>query len=401
MSNTHAGLRGAALAGLAGLIALVLTACGPSSKVVKSNTASLTLIADATCDLSIDGLAKGRIPAQQVATLTPLPGQRLIQCQSVDEPTVKFSSTQVLAAGGRTDLRLEMAGQILALQRFRESVPGGELRDCPQCPVMVVVPRGEAMMGSWAYEFGRSQDEGPEHPVAIGYALAVGKYEVTRGEFRAFIQDSGWPGGQCQQWNGVDFVPDPRYSWENRPDQTSDAHPATCLNWDDAQAYARWLSLKTGKRYRLLTEAEWEYAARGGRAESRHWGDALADQCGYANGADASGKRKHAGWSHWIECDDGFADSAPVGSLRPNGFGLFDVMGNVWEWVEDCAGSYDANAVSAHAKGAAVAAADCPRRVIRGGASHVSPRWLRSAFRGTSPPANRLDSFGLRVARVE
>ncbi len=290
--------------------------------------------------------------------------------------------------------RLRPAGKVIS-----QLSAGDRFRDCPDCPEMVVIPKGTSTIGSPAAEAGRSDDEGPQHPVTINYPLAVGKYEVTRGEFRAFVEDTGRSVGECQYWDGKAFQIDKGYYWHNRPEQKTDRFPVFCVNWDTAQAYARWLSQRTGKKYRLLSEAEWEYAARGGSRTARPWGNGDDEQCRFANGADASGKRKRDTWTEWNACDDGYAESSPVGSFLPNGYGLFDVIGNGWEWTEDC---WHDSYASAPANGSAwTSGGDCTRRVVRGGSWVVSPRDLRSAsrYRDTASGAN--DCRGFCLARTD
>ena len=177
--------------------------------------------------------------------------------------------------------------------------------------------------------------------------------------------------------------------------------PVINVSWEDARGYVEWLSSETGEEYRLLSEAEWEYVARGGTQTARHWGASSSGQCGYANGYDRTGEQKHDfSWDpDPISCSDGHADTAPVGSFEPNAFGLYDVLGNVWEWTDDCwNGSY----AGAPTDGSPWASGDCTQRVLRGGSWFFGPDFLRSA-----EPQLRLlrrgpvaASFGFRLART-
>ena len=176
----------------------------------------------------------------------------------------------------------------------------------------------------------------------------------------------------------------------------TDRDPAVCVNWADARAYVAWLSEKTGKSYRLLSESEWEYAARGGTRTSRHWGESASGQCGYANGADRTAKGRYSGWTV-AECDDGHVWTAPVGTFKANGFGLHDVLGNVWEWVEDC---WNDSYSGAPSDGSAWESGNCGRRVLRGGSWVNQPRNLRSAYRLRLVTGLRLSDTGFRVART-
>ena len=255
--------------------------------------------------------------------------------------------------------------------------PGQEFRDCPSCPEMVVIPAGTFRMGSPASEEGRSEDEGPQHRVTVK-SFALGETEVTFDEWDACVR-----GGGCDGY---------------RPDDNGwgrGTRPVFKVSWEDARAYVRWLSRETGESYRLPSEAEWEYAARGGTTTSRYWGDSSSSQCGYANGADASLKRVYPRLAvAAAACDDGAVLTTPVRSYSANAFGLFDVLGNVVEWTEDCwHGSY----LGAPADGSPWRGGDCGRRVLRGG-SWVS--LLRSAARITYTSGLRYDRVGFRVART-
>ena len=281
---------------------------------------------------------------------------------------------------------------------------GKRFRDCAGCPELVVVPSGSYIMGSPSGEGGRTGNEGPLHRVTISEPFAVGVYEVTRGEWRRFVgatghmtgdlcwvlEDAGWfKDGGWKERSG--------WSWRAPGFGQGDKHPVVCVSWEDAKAYVRWLSRETGLEYRLLSESEWEYVARGGSSTSRHWGDSESSQCRYANGADISAARQYDFSTHTASCDDGYVYTSPVGSFDANGFGLHDVAGNAAEWVEDCwHGSY----AGAPADGSArVTGGDCGTRVLRGG-SWGLPGILRSADRYSFTAGERHDSVGFRVART-
>ena len=281
----------------------------------------------------------------------------------------------------------------------REWAVGRVFRDCPHCPEMVVVPAGDFTMGSSASEEGRYDNEGPQHRVTIGYRFAVGVYEVTRGEFARFVRaTSRAMGNSC-------FIPDAKrrersgmmsgMNWRNPGFSQGDDHPAVCVSWNDAAAYARWLSQETGQAYRLLSESEWEYVARAGTTTARYWGESASalDQCRYANGADASSDLDYT-----AHCYDGYAWTAPVGSYGANGFGLHDVLGNVWEWVQDCR---NAGYQGAPSNGSAWEQGDCSVRMGRGGSwKNVVPWEIRSARRGAISTGVRSSVQGFRVTRT-
>jgi formylglycine-generating enzyme required for sulfatase activity len=192
-------------------------------------------------------------------------------------------------------------------------------------------------MGSPDNERDRSENEGPRHEVTISDRFAVMEAEVTRDQFAAFVKEAEYATeGGCYYWDGTRAQLDPQRSWQNPGFEQTDQHPVVCVNWNDAQAYAKWLSQKTGRRYRLPSEAEWEYVARAG-TQTRFWfGDKDEDLCTYGNVGDRSTK---AGWKEWdknwrnAECNDGHIFTAPVKSFKPNAYGLYDVNGNAWEWT--------------------------------------------------------------------
>ena len=270
---------------------------------------------------------------------------------------------------------------------------GRRFRDCPDCPELVVVPAGAFMMGSPSHEQGRSEDEGPVHQVRIGRPFAVGVHEVTVSEFGRFVEVTGHStGGSCRVWTGGQWEWRNGFGWRSPGFGQGGGHPVVCVSWDDTRAYLEWLSRSTGERYRLPSEAEWEYVARAGTVTARWWGEGESGQCARANGADAS-----AGLSWGVACSDGHSRTAPVGSYGANAWGLHDVLGNVWEWTGDCwNGSY----AGAPTDGSAREYGDCSVRVLRGGAWYNEPGYLRSAIRGRSSTGNRGDYVGFRVART-
>ena len=241
---------------------------------------------------------------------------------------------------------------------------GEVFRDCPACPEMVVLPAGRFDMGSPANETGRAGDEGPVHRVEIARPFAMGRYEVT------FAQ---WD--LCVASGGCSHHPDDN-GWGR------DDRPVINVSWHDAREYIVWLSSLTGRPYRLPSEAEWEYAARAGTATARPWGDGIGD--GRAN-CDGCG-------GDW----DG-AQTAPVGRFPANGFGLHDMLGNVWEDTADC---WHGDYRGAPTDGSVWQGGDCRRRVMRGGGWSVRPAYVRSANRHGGY-ADRRDSAygGFRVAR--
>ena len=276
------------------------------------------------------------------------------------------------------------------------AVAGATFRDLPWAPEMAVIPPGSFLLGSPEAETERegrtaalAAAEHPQRRVRFDAAFAVGRTDVTVAEFTRFLQQAhrAVPTACTVDLRGVWRTNMPGYS-VLRPGyaQQSD-FPAACVSWGDANDYAQWLSQQTGHHYRLLHEAEWEYAARGGTTTARWWGDGREGLCRHANGADLSFDRVIPGDpSVNRSCDDGYAFASPVHAFPPNPFGLYDMLGNLWQWTADC--------FSAGPGG------DCARRAIRGGSWHNYPVALRVANRFALPPGLRSSSIGFRVMRT-
>jgi formylglycine-generating enzyme required for sulfatase activity len=290
--------------------------------------------------------------------------------------------------------------------------PGSSFRDCTSnCPELVVLPPGSFMMGSSSTESGRDLDgdEDPQHFVTIAYPFAVGRFAVTREEFRSFargtkLQD---PAG-CNIHLPPNWPTIPGLNWHHTGFPQNGHHPVVCVSWKEAQAYVRWLSHKAGHEYRLLSEAEWEYAARSGTTTADYWGDNQNDACAYANGVDLSLKAKFPDTEVMQHCHDGFVNTAPVGSFRPNAFGLYDMMGNVFEMLADCyapgyaraptdGSSRNEDVCRQKFKMGSMEMSGC--RVNRGGSWTSTPSGLRAAARACDTETTRVVDLGFRVAR--
>ena len=281
---------------------------------------------------------------------------------------VLCSDPETLAQQGAAQSRQPdaMASAVLTVEeeKVKAATPGSAFRECaPGCPVMIVVPAGAFTMGSPETEAGRETNEGPQHEVTIAEPLAVSKFEATFEEWDACAAAAACPGAS--------------EVWGRGP------MPVINVSWIDAQNYVVWLMALTGKPYRLLSEAEWEYCARAGAKTRYFWGDepgvgkANCDGCG----------------SQWD-----LKQTAPVGSFKPNAFGLYDMHGNVWEWVED---SWRANYMGAPTDGSAWLQGGPPAfRVIRGGSWRNESELLRAAVRDRRNINVRFDTLGFRVART-
>ncbi len=285
--------------------------------------------------------------------------------------------------------------------------PGSVFQDCADCPRMVVIPAGEFTMGSPAAEAGRGVDEGPQRQVAIAL-YALGRSEVTVAEFRRFADEAGYKTEaerDARQLGCSGFIyadpaaanpgGPPVTSWRSPGLTQAESHPVLCVSWNDARAYAQWMSKKTGRRYRLPSEAEWEYAARAGSVAARPWGEDPAQACRFANVADQS-RFQTWGFGQKHECTDGHYFTAPAGGYLPNRFGLYDMLGNAWEWTEDC---WNASYAGAPQDGSAWVSGDCAQRVLRGGSWSTVPRFARAATRYRNTADHRDNLTGFRLAR--
>lgn len=254
----------------------------------------------------------------------------------------------------------------LSATQERALKPGQTFQECANCPVMMVIPAGSFTMGSSASEPGHTSDEGPQHMVTIAQQYAVGQFALTFEQWDACAADGG-----CNRYRPSD------QGWGRA------RRPVIGMSWDDAKVYAAWLAEKTGRPYRLLSEAEYEYATRAGTTTAYPWGSAVG-----RNNANCDGCG-----SQW----DG-TQTAPVGSFAANGFGLYDTVGNVWQWIEDC---WHDDYNGAPADGSAWTSTSCNRRVARGGSWTDIAVILRSAGRRGKPESTKRDRFlGFRVART-
>jgi formylglycine-generating enzyme required for sulfatase activity len=264
---------------------------------------------------------------------------------------------------------------------------------------MVVIPPGHFKMGSPASEEGRQDYDFPVHEVHIDYSFAVSKYPITRGEWRQYLAASRRKGsGNCGGFDqsARDFAqnPGPEYSWSNPGFEQADNHPVVCVTWQEAQNYAAWLTTRTGHKYRLLSEAEYEYINRAGSQTAYPWGATSDGQCAHVNGRDATLKAGHgpAKWDY-LPCSDGFEFTSPVNQFPANSFGLFDTTGNVFSWTQDCSHLFPEGPTNGNAfEGGA-----CEVRTVRGSSWASSPLSLRSAARSLG---GNLSYVGLRLART-
>ena len=292
--------------------------------------------------------------------------------------------------------------------RAQAPAPGTQFRDCSNgCPEMVMLPQGSFIMGAPPGEDERENVPAffrghsvPQHLVRIQYWVAIGKFDVTRDEYAQFAAETNRRDpDSCDTVNasGTGFIAT-NGNWHSPGFPQTRRDPVVCVSWDDAQAYVAWLSAKTGHVYRLPTEAEWEYAARAGTTTARYGGDNPAELCRYSNVGDLDYSEQDPGDSGVNRaCRDGYAFTSPVGSFPPNQFGLYDMLGNVMAWNEDC---WNTNYSGAPTDGTAWQSGDCGRRVVRGGFWNADLSVVRSAQRRGILTSKRVTSFGFRVART-
>jgi len=253
---------------------------------------------------------------------------------------------------------------VLKPEAERALKPLASFHECAKdCPEMIVIPAGGFTMGSPATEQGRYDNEGPQHEVTIAKSFAVSKFDVTFADWDACVSVGGCPQVTDSGWG-------------------RDTRPVINVSWDDAQTYVAWLSKMTGQPYRLLTEAEWEYAARAGTTTPYYWGDEIGKGNADCNGCGSQWDAKQ---------------TSPVGSFAANQFGLYDMAGNVFQWVQDC---YHPDYNGAPTNGSAWTSGDCSNRVVHGGSWYTVPRNLRTALRSWDITDYRNNDLGFRVGRT-
>ncbi|MBX3488190.1 formylglycine-generating enzyme family protein [Parvibaculum sp.] len=293
-------------------------------------------------------------------------------------------------------IRILLAGALIGLAACGDAPDAFKtMRDCDDCPTLIVLPPGSFMRGADETDPAADISEHPRHEVQISKPFAMATVAVTVAEFTVFADATGHePPGGCYTLTDDGWRVDETASWRNPGFPQDPSHPVVCVSWHDATAYAAWMTERTGKPYRLPSEAEWEYAARGGTTGMNFWGDDDSLTCDYASVNDITAKNKVAKVAE--PCDDGFMYTSPVGSFRPNPFGLYDVVGNAWVWLADCwLGDYRLGPRD----GSPNAAENCGIRVLRGGSWTDTPGPVRIGARESRVPGERLSIAGFRLVR--
>jgi formylglycine-generating enzyme required for sulfatase activity len=259
---------------------------------------------------------------------------------------------------------------------------------------MTVLPAGRFKQGSDRPESAVELFAKPSHWVAIGRPFAMATNAVTVDEFQEFAADTAVDMQGCDTYDGG-WKHRAKSGWKDPGFAQTGTHPVTCVSWIDAKAYASWLSRKTGHAYRLPSASEWEYAARAGGAAVQPWNPDGSDACANANVADESAAHKYPGWAVF-GCNDGYVYTAPVGSFKNNSMGLNDMLGNVFQWTEDC---WSPDYSGAPSDGSARGDGNCSEHELRGGSWFSTPAYVTANYRNHFADNYRTSSVGIRLVR--
>ena len=282
-----------------------------------------------------------------------------------------------------------------------------QFNDCPDCPDMIIVPAGSVTIGSHADSMARRQRERPRQRAEIPQPFAMARTEVTLGQYRTFVLATGHhtvppvrdgkPLMGCNYFDGAGYGFVARHSWEDPGYAQHEDDPVVCVSWRDADRYAAWLSKKTGRSYRVPSTVEFEYALRAGADTPFFWGSDPDMACEFANIGDQTFGRVYPERDRFA-CNDRYVYTAPVGRFKPNGFGLYDMIGNAWEWTNDCWHEDLTNAPLDGSSWLAADGGDCDSRVPKGGSWISGAGWARAAVRSKDGADYRSFMLGFRVA---
>lgn len=328
-----------------------------------------------------------------------------------DYNLAEFKLIDLIALGGFEDRVTELRSRMTREESYGEYEPGQVIQDpftdgAGFAPAVVVISSGSFVMGSRENEDGRNDSEGPQHRVTFERGFALGTHEVTVGQYRSFVRATGYVTEaerqrQASVWDEelgqLSDRDDVNWRHDFSGNEAADNLPVIHLTWKDAVAYVEWLSARTGRSYRLPSEAEFEYAHRAGSRSPYWWGDSrprdLVENLAGQEDTSATDRR----FSNYVRgYGDGHFGPAPVGTFAPNAWGLHDMAGNVSEWVQDC---WHTSYVRAPNNGLAWENPGCDRRVVRGGYWASAPRQTRTASRMSAPVSLRTPQVGFRVAR--
>ncbi|MEM7027103.1 MAG: formylglycine-generating enzyme family protein, partial [Pseudomonadota bacterium] len=363
-----------------------------TSEPIKKNQSKGLMIA--TGLIIVSAIVFFILPEETAETIPPV---EVVVEEDINEESTLVENEEVIVAG-EIDIESVTDNQINDLSEVFDN-----LKDGSQAPTLIALPMLENTIGGIESDQFSSDDELPQRLIKLEQRLAIGKTEVTVSQFMQFVNDTGYltdaerqPNRGCRTFlQGWDWRPG--LSWRNPGYEQTPAHPVVCVSWNDANAYADWLSEQTGKPYSLPSEAVWELAARAGTTTSRFWGDSRA--CDYANVSDFSRAAMHnlnITSENIFPCEDGNAYTAVVASYSVNQFGLHDMLGNVWEWTNDC---WNENYLEINENGTARLTGNCNNRVYRGGSWGNLPSLVRSSKRLTDPMDYRYYNVGFRISK--
>ncbi|RKR15240.1 formylglycine-generating enzyme required for sulfatase activity [Maribacter vaceletii] len=280
-------------------------------------------------------------------------------------------------------------------------------KDCENCPEMVEVPEGSVYIGSHEDEIGRKKGERNRVKATIKKPFAVAKTEITLAQYRVFMEETKYKSKQafykgeplvgCNYFDGKSYGYVAEHNWKNPGYPQRETDPVVCVSWSDANAYAQWLSKKTGRTYRVPSAVEFEYASRAGSSSPWYWGTDPAEACDYANVGDKAFAKKFPTRASF-PCTDGYVFTTRVGRFKPNKFGLFDMVGNAWEWTSDC---FQNDLTNAPVDGSAWVDNEnneCDARTPKGGSWISGISWGRAAVRSRDGADYKSFMLGFRVA---
>ena len=279
--------------------------------------------------------------------------------------------------------------------------------DCEECPEMVVIPSGSVYIGSYKEEIGRKKGERDRVKATIEKPFAMAKNEVTLAQYRTFMEATKYKSHQafykgeplvgCNYFDGKSYGYVAEHNWKNPGYPQRDTDPVVCVSWTDADAYAQWLSKKTGRTYRVPSAVEFEYASRAGSSAPWYWGTNPEEACEYANIGDTAFADKFPTRASF-PCTDGYVFTTRVGRFKPNKFGLYDMVGNAWEWTSDC---FQNDLTNAPIDGSAWMDNEhnaCDARTPKGGSWISGVSWSRAAVRSRDGADYKSFMLGFRVA---
>ncbi|MDB4293042.1 formylglycine-generating enzyme family protein [Maribacter sp.] len=279
--------------------------------------------------------------------------------------------------------------------------------DCDDCPEMVVIPSGSVYIGSYDEEIGRKKGERSRVKATIAAPFAMAKNEVTLAQYRIFMEETKYKSNQafykgeplvgCNYFDGKSYGYVAEHNWKNPGYPQRDTDPVVCVSWSDADAYAQWLSKKTGRDYRVPSTVEFEYASRAGSSSPWYWGTDPEEACEYANVGDRAFADKFP-TRESFPCTDGYVFTTRVGRFKPNKFGLYDMIGNAWEWTNDCFQNDLTNAPVDGSSWIENTDEACTWRTPKGGSWISGIAWSRAAVRSRDGADYRSFMLGFRVA---